>query len=183
MHNPWALLTKFLIQCQGRNKNLHYKKFPAAAAELGWHWRIRELEEKLEMCRVFAAVSPSGWGPLRASWSLSERISLCKPTFWNCVAIGYGRIEVPFWCLHLAFDFSCFSPKGFPGSSAVKNPLAMQETCVWFLVWEHPLGKGMTTTVIFLPRESHGQRSLLASVLGVSRSGTQLKKLNKNFST
>ena len=44
---------------------MHFKRFPAAAAAaaaaagLEWHWRIRELEEKLEMCRVFAAISPS----------------------------------------------------------------------------------------------------------------------------
>ena len=31
---------------------------------------------------------------------------------------------------------------GFPVSSAVKNPPAMQEAQVWFLSWEHPLEKG-----------------------------------------
>ena len=33
----------------------------------------------------------------------------------------------------------------FPGSSAVKNPPAMQETLVRFLVWEDPLEEGMAT--------------------------------------
>ena len=31
---------------------------------------------------------------------------------------------------------------GFPDSSAVKNPSAMQEAQVQFLGWEHPLEKG-----------------------------------------
>ena len=42
----------------------------------------------------------------------------------------------------------------FPGSSAVKNPPAMQETLVRFLVWEDPLEEGMATRPIFLPGES-----------------------------
>ena len=53
---------------------------------------------------------------------------------------------------------------GFPGGSAVKNPLAMQETQethVQFLGQEDPLEKGMRPTPVFLPGESHGQRSLV----------------------
>ena len=41
----------------------------------------------------------------------------------------------------------------------VKNPPAMKETWVLSLGWEEPLEKGMATPV-FLPGESHGQRSL-----------------------
>ena len=40
----------------------------------------------------------------------------------------------------------------------VKNLPAMQETWVRSLGWDDPL-KGMTTTPVFLPGESHGQRS------------------------
>ena len=36
----------------------------------------------------------------------------------------------------------------------------MQETWVWSLGWEDPLETGMATTPVFLPGESHGQRSL-----------------------
>ena len=45
----------------------------------------------------------------------------------------------------------------------VKNQLAMQEsreTRVQFLGGEDPLEKGMVTPQVFLPGESHGQRSL-----------------------
>ena len=45
----------------------------------------------------------------------------------------------------------------------VKNPPAMQETCVQSLGWEDPLEKGMVLpTPVFLPGEFHGQRSLVA---------------------
>ena len=50
---------------------------------------------------------------------------------------------------------------GFPGSSAVKNPPAMQEMRVQSLGQEDPLGGGMQPTPVFLPGGSHGQRSLV----------------------
>ena len=42
----------------------------------------------------------------------------------------------------------------------VKNLPAVEETQVQSLDWEDPLEKGMATHPVFLPRESHGQRSL-----------------------
>jgi len=42
----------------------------------------------------------------------------------------------------------------------VKNLTAVQETEVRFLHQEDPLKKEMATTPVFLPGESHGQRSL-----------------------
>ena len=39
----------------------------------------------------------------------------------------------------------------------VKNLSAMQETSNQFLGQKDPLEKGMATTPVFLPRESHGQ--------------------------
>ena len=49
---------------------------------------------------------------------------------------------------------------GFPGGSRVKNLPAMQETWVQSLGQEDPLEESMAPTPVFLPRESHGQRSL-----------------------
>ena len=46
-------------------------------------------------------------------------------------------------------------------AQTVKNPPAMRETWVYSLGWEDPLETGMATYSIFLPGESHGQRSLL----------------------
>ena len=43
----------------------------------------------------------------------------------------------------------------------VKNLLAMQEIRVQCLGREDPLEKGMQPTPVFLPGESHGQRSLV----------------------
>ena len=45
-------------------------------------------------------------------------------------------------------------------AQAVKDLPAMQETQVQSLSWDDPLEKGMATHIVFLPRESHGQRSL-----------------------
>ena len=39
-------------------------------------------------------------------------------------------------------------------------------------------GEGMAATPKFLPRESHGQRSLAATVYGVTKSWTRLNRLN-----
>ena len=49
-----------------------------------------------------------------------------------------------------------------PGGSMVKNPPAIQETQVRSMGQEDPLEKGMQPTPVFLPGESHGQRSLTA---------------------
>ena len=51
--------------------------------------------------------------------------------------------------------------EGFSGGSVVKNPPAIQETSVQSLGWEDPLEKEMGTHPVFLPGESHGQRSLV----------------------
>ena len=50
---------------------------------------------------------------------------------------------------------------GFPGGLDSKELPAMRETWVWSLGWEDPLGEGMAIHSVFLPGESHGQRSLI----------------------
>ena len=50
---------------------------------------------------------------------------------------------------------------GFPGGSVVKNPPAKQEMRVQSLGQEDPQEEGMQPTPVFLPGESHGQRSLM----------------------
>ena len=65
---------------------------------------------------------------------------------------------------------------GFPNSSVGKSLPAMKEiqkTQVQPLGGEDPLEEGMQPTLVFLPRESHGQRSLAASM--VAKSWTRLK--------
>ena len=44
----------------------------------------------------------------------------------------------------------------------VKNPLAMQETWVQSFDWEDPLEEAWEPIPIFLPGETHGQRSLVS---------------------
>ena len=55
-----------------------------------------------------------------------------------------------------------FPTWGFPGGSEGEESAAMQETWVRFLGQEDPLEEGTKQqTPVFLPRESHGQRSLV----------------------
>ena len=52
---------------------------------------------------------------------------------------------------------------GFPSGSAAKNlpeVEEMQETQVQSLGWEDPLVEGLQSTPVFLPEESHRERSL-----------------------
>ena len=49
---------------------------------------------------------------------------------------------------------------GFLGGSVVKNLLAMHEMWVQSLGWEDPWRRKWQPTPVFLPGESHGQRSL-----------------------
>ena len=60
----------------------------------------------------------------------------------------------------------------------VKNLPAMQETQVQSVGQEDPWRREWLPTPVFLPGESHGQRSWRATVYGVPKSQTQLKRLS-----
>ena len=59
---------------------------------------------------------------------------------------------------------------GVPDGSAVKNLPAVHEMWVRSLGQEDPLEEEIITYSVFLPRQSHGQRSMVASVHGVAKS-------------
>ena len=54
-----------------------------------------------------------------------------------------------------------FGSRAYMVAQMVKNLPTMQETGVWSLGWEDPLEEGTAPTPVFLPGESHGQRSLV----------------------
>ena len=71
----------------------------------------------------------------------------------------------------------------------VENPLAMRETQVRSLSWEDPLRREWQPTLVILPGESHGQRSLAgyrlpveSSVHGVVKSQTGPERLTLSLS-
>ena len=66
-------------------------------------------------------------------------------------------------------------PTGETGKdcSVVKNPPAKQKTWVRSLDGEDPWIRKWLPTPVFLPGESHGQRSLEAAVHGAAKSWTQ----------
>ena len=51
--------------------------------------------------------------------------------------------------------------RGFPHGSDRENPSAMQGTWVHSLGWEDSLEREQQPTLVFLPGEFHGQRSLV----------------------
>ena len=82
--------------------------------------------------------------------------------------------------------------KNIPGGSVAKNPPAMQEMQVQCWGWENALEKGLAShcsvlfllfTPVFLPGEFHGQRNLVATVPGVSKSRTQLNNTHTHTHT
>ena len=75
---------------------------------------------------------------------------------------------------------------GFPGGSVVKSLPAKQETRVWSLGREDPPEKDWQPTLVFLPGESHGRRSLVGySPWGHKESDTteRLNNSHKRFKT
>ena len=63
---------------------------------------------------------------------------------------------------------------GFPGGSDGKESTCNAGDLGSNPGSEDPLEEGMATTPVFLPGESHGQRSLAATVHGLTKSQTRL---------
>ena len=79
--------------------------------------------------------------------AIKKLATVLSPILWNTYCFGETFME----------------KMGFHGGSAVKNLAAvkeLQEMQVWSLGWEDPLEEEMATYSVFLPGESHGQRSL-----------------------
>ena len=81
--------------------------------------------------------------------------------FYVCSLIEFKYIQL-FICMSLfqhIYSFKTFF-LNYIVTHTVKNPPAMQERQVQSLGWEDPL-KGRAPHSVFLPGESHGQRSLV----------------------
>ena len=91
-------------------------------------------------------------------------LDLSSPTRDRTHVSCIGRQILNHWTTSKLLPFIyIYTNIHFSGSSenlVVKNLPAMQETWVLCLGWEDPVGKGVATSV-FLPGESHGQRSLM----------------------
>ena len=108
---------------------------------------------------------------------------ICIPSLLNLLPSHLSRLsecaglgslcytEASHWLsiLHMMYIW------GFPGGSVVKNLPAMQETQemqVQSLGWEDPQRRKWQPTPVFLPGESHGQRSLM---------GYRLQRVGYNY--
>ena len=63
----------------------------------------------------------------------------------------------PYYLLYVSLDCTSASMV----AQTIKNPPVVQETRVQSLCLEDSLKKGISTTSVFLPGKSHGQRSLV----------------------
>ena len=109
---------------------------------------------------------------LLCCYASTEKI---KP-WWLSDALTFLVYVSPVLLFHLVWPLRL--PTGSPSDSAVENLPAMQETQVWSLGWEDPLGEDMYSlafsTPVFLPGQSHGQQSRPVTVHGVAKSQTWL---------
>ena len=79
------------------------------------------------------------------------------------------------WATKHGNRFVCAFGASLLAQSVKQNLPAMQETQVQFLGREDPLEKEMATHPVFLPGESHGQKSLVGySLWGCKRGGHNL---------
>ena len=62
----------------------------------------------------------------------------------------------------------------------VKYPPAKQEMCIQSLSWEDLLEKEWQSTPVFLPEESHAQKSPGATVHRVAKESDMTERLNNN---
>ena len=90
--------------------------------------------------------------------------SLCPQVVFVCVCVR-TRAHIPVSLsvskFPLLIRHRSYCTGGVLSGSMVKNLPAMQETQGWSLDWEDPLRRTCQPTPIFLPRESHGQQSLV----------------------
>ena len=99
-----------------------------------------------------------------------------------------------FWCILKTFHRYCrivlhrncmnlYFYQGFPGSSAIKNPLAIQETWVQPLTREDPLSEGMAAhSSILTWRVPMDRGAWWATVHRVAQSQTWQKRLSSCIS-
>ena len=108
-------------------------------------------------------------------------ISNFKFSLCSCPQIMLHSLRTPTLSLTKWPWDNFFSILGFPGGSDVKNLLAVQETQVQSLGQEYPWRRKWLPTLAVLPEKSHGQRAWWATVHGVAKSRTQLKRLTVSF--
>ena len=87
-----------------------------------------------------------------------------------------SRVCVLIIMIIISYNFSPFFVASLV-AQMVNKLRAMQETWVWWLGGEDPLGKGMAAHSSILPGEFHGQRSLAGYIVhGVAKNQRQLNR-------
>ena len=103
---------------------------------------------------------------------LFSKTTVQKHQFFGAQPSLWSNSHIHTWLLEKLY---CTSKKKIiPFHQIAKNLPKVQETRIWSLGWKIPWRKEWLPTPVFLPGESHGQRSLQAAVHGVARSQTWL---------
>ena len=98
---------------------------------------------------------------------ISESIKFHMIFFYNYLHLGLCV------CVGVYVTYRCSkNTLGVLVTQLVKNPPAMQQTWVQSLGWEDPQRRAWQPTPVFLPGESHGQRSLASYSLWGRKSQT-----------
>ena len=128
----------------------------------------------------------------------SSHFILCHPLLLSSIfpsmrVISNESAHHVRWPKYWSFSFSINPSNEYSGlisfridwasliAQLVKNPPAMQETRVYSLVSEDPLEKEMASHSVFLPGESHGQRSLAGYSLWGCKESDTTEQLSLSF--
>ena len=96
------------------------------------------------------------------AWPNSEMtLRLCLKILYPVIASTSVKPTPAAERTHLPWIYIHVHRPGFPGSSSVKNLSANAEDADQSLGWEDPRRRKWQLTPVFMPREFHGQRSLV----------------------
>ena len=99
-----------------------------------------------------------------------------------CGVIGFPRKEVPWQLSVQKFQWEVTLFQGFPDGASVKEPTCQcrRHKRRKFVPWVRKIAwrSSWQPTPVFLPGESHGQRSRWAILHSVTKSWTQLRRLS-----
>ena len=115
-------------------------------------------------CKFVGDTSLGSWRVTHASFYPFTVFLLIMYSVFKIMTLSENIITtlIFFFFAFVSYFYIIFKFSEFPMvAQIIKNPPAMQETWVRSLGWEDSLEKGMEPTPIFLPGESHRERSLV----------------------
>ena len=151
----------FPCQCTSRSTTFLYADICLQVTLVNSHVRCPKA------LKLISAYEMSNTFQLNLDWGFIKYCWLMALSFWTFTegkkspptpSLSFRWIFMSYFLILL--DLSVTNKGASLVAQLVKNLPAMWETRVWFLGWEDPWGRKWQPTPVFLPGESHGQRSL-----------------------